>query len=84
MVSRLIGNFHTEMSLHSREVVVAMGATGLVPIENFFNDKREVFQRAVAGKPTYLLRVPASFPADQASDVIVEHLQKAMADAGVL
>ena len=84
MVSRLIGNFHTEMSLHSREVVVAMGATGLVPIENFFNDKREVFQRAVAGKPTYLLRVPVSFPADQASDVIVEHLHKAMADAGVL
>jgi hypothetical protein len=84
MVSRLIGNFHTEMSLHSREVVVAMGATGLVPIETFFNDKREVFERAVAGKPTYLLRVPASFPADQASDVIVEHLQKAMADAGVV
>lgn len=83
MVSRLIGNFHTEMSLHSREVVVAMGATGLVPIETFFADKREVFQRAVAGKPTYLLRVPASFPADQASDVIVEHLHKAMADAGV-
>jgi hypothetical protein len=65
MVSRLIGNFHTEMSLHSREVVVAMGATGLVPIETFFSDKREVFARAVAGKPTYLLRVPASFPADQ-------------------
>ena len=83
MVSRLIGNFYAEMSLHSREVVVAMGTTGLLPIETFFNDKREVFERAVAGKPTYLLRVPASFPADQASDVIVEHLQKAMADAGV-
>jgi len=84
MVSRLIGNFHAEMSLHSREVVVAMGATGLVPIETFFADKREVLARAVAGKPTYLLRVPASYPADQASDVIVEHLQKAMADAGIL
>jgi hypothetical protein len=84
MVSRLIGNFHTEMSLHSREVVVALGATGLVPIEQFFADKREVLSRAVAGKPTYLLRVPASYPADQASDVIVEHLQKAMADAGVI
>jgi hypothetical protein len=84
MVSRLIGNFHAEMSLHSREVVVAMGATGLVPIESLFNDKRTVFAQAVAGKPTYLLRVPASYPADQASDVIVEHLQKAMADAGIL
>jgi hypothetical protein len=72
------------MSLHSREVVVALGATGLVPIEQFFADKREVLSRAVAGKPTYLLRVPASYPADQASDVIVEHLQKAMADAGVI
>jgi hypothetical protein len=84
MVSRLLGNFHAEMHLHSREVVVAMGATGLVPIEQFFADKREVLARAVAGKPTYLLRVPASYPADQASDVIVEHLQKAMADAGVI
>jgi hypothetical protein len=84
MVSRLIGNFHAEMSLHSREVVVAMGATGLVPVETFFDDKRGVLTRAVADKPTYLLRVPASYPADQASDVIVEHLQKAMADAGIL
>jgi hypothetical protein len=84
MVSRLVGNFHAEMSLHSREVVVAMGATGLVPIESFFGDKRAVLARAVAGKPTYLLRVPASMPADHASDVIVEQLQKAMADAGVV
>jgi hypothetical protein len=84
MVSRLIGNFYTEMHIHSREVVVAMGATGLVPIEQFFDDKRQVLARAVAGKPTYLLRVPASYPADQASDVIVEHLQKAMAEAGVV
>ncbi|MCA1670690.1 MAG: hypothetical protein LC799_00280, partial [Actinobacteria bacterium] len=83
MVSRLIGNFHSEMSLHSRELVNALGATGMVPIERHFAEKAEVLTKAIEGKPTFLLRVPVGFPADQASDVIVDHLKKALADSGI-
>ncbi len=83
MVSRLIGNFHREMSLHSRELVNALGATGMVPIERHFAEKAEVLTKALEGAPSFLLRVPVAFPPDQASDVIVDHLKKALADAGI-
>jgi hypothetical protein len=83
MVSRLIGNFHSEMSLHSRELVNALGATGMAPIERHFAEKAEVLTKAIEGKPTFLLRVPVGFPADHASDVIVDHLKKALADSGI-
>ncbi len=83
MVSRLIGNFHREMSLHSRELVNALGATGMVPIERHFAEKAGVLTKALDGIPSFLLRVPVAFPADQASDVIVDHLKKVLADAGV-
>lgn len=83
MVSRIIGNFHCEMSAHSRDVVTALGATGLVPIDQLFAEKADVLVRALNGKPTFLLRVPVTFSADRASDVIVDFLHKAMADSGL-
>lgn len=83
MVSRLIGNFHREMSLHSRELVNALGATGMLPIERHFAEKAEVLAKALTGAPSFLLRVPVGFPPDQASDVIVDHLKKALAEAGI-
>lgn len=83
MVSRLVGNFHCEMALQSREVVTALGATGLVPTERFFGEKAAVLAEAVAGKPCFLLRVPAALSADIASDQIVDHVHKAMAEAGI-
>ncbi len=83
MVSRLIGNFHREMSLHSRELVNALGATGMVPIERHFAEKAEVLTNALDGSPSFLLRVPVAFSADQASDVIVDQLRKTLADVGI-
>lgn len=83
MVSRLVGNFHCEMALASREVVTAMAATNIVPLEVLFGEKADVLAKAVAGKPCHLLRVPAALPADKASDLIVEHVHKAMAEAGL-
>lgn len=76
MVSRMIGNFHAEVSHPSQEVITALGATGLAPIERAFADKAAVLASALANKPAYLLRVPQAFPPDQASDVIVGHLQQ--------
>lgn len=83
MVARLVGNFHAELARHSRDVITALGATGLVPLEQAFADKAAVLQAALAGRPVFLLRVPAAMPADQASDVIVEHLRHVFVAAGV-
>lgn len=75
MVSRMIGNFHAEVPHQSQELITALGATSLYPIERTFGDKARVMQAAMANKPAYLLQVPQSFPPDQASDVIVAELQ---------
>jgi hypothetical protein len=83
MVSRLVGNFHAEIAPHSQAVITALGATGLVPIERYFADKAAVLERALAETPAFLLQVPQAYSPDQASDVIVAHLQEALARAGV-
>ena len=83
MVSRMVGNFHAEISQLSQEVITALGATNLVPLEQMFSAKAAVLDQALADKPTYLLQVPKAFSADQASDIIVQHLQKVLADIGI-
>jgi hypothetical protein len=79
MVSRLIGNFHDELPRHSRDLITALAATGMVPAERFFPEKAAVLARSLNGKPAFLLRVPAAFSADRASDVIVERLLDVLA-----
>jgi hypothetical protein len=74
MVSRLVGNFHSEITRHSQEVLTAMAATGLISLEGFFGEKADVLRTALAGVPVYLLRVPKPWSADKASDRIVEHV----------
>ncbi len=83
MVSRLIGNFNSEMTKHSRVVMTTLGAAGIVPIEKAFSDKAAVLDRALADKPSFLLRVPKVLTPDQASDIIVAHIQKVLVLAGV-
>jgi hypothetical protein len=79
MVSRLVGNFQNELPRHSRELITALAATGMVPAERFFAEKGAVLARSLNGKPAFLLRVPAVFSADRASDVIVERLLEVLA-----
>lgn len=83
MTSRVVGNFHAEMALHSRQVVTALSATGLVPAARFFGEKARVVRAAIADKPCYRLRVPKAMSADEASDVIADHIHKALAEVGV-
>ena len=83
LVSRMVGNFYAELSGPSREVITALGATGFMPIEKLFDRKAQVFSKAVTDKPAFLLRVPAAWSADRASDDIVTHLFKALEAAGV-
>lgn len=76
MVSRMIGNFHAELPQPSRDIITALASTGLAPMEELYGRKSEVLHHALADTPTYLLKVPAAWPADRASDVIVERLME--------
>jgi hypothetical protein len=83
MISRLVGNFYAELPRPSRVIMAAMGAAGLAPVEQAFAEKAAVLDQALEGKPLFLLRVPKSFTPDQASDCIVEKIEKVLAVAGV-
>jgi hypothetical protein len=83
MVSRLVGNFHAETSKHSQEVVTALGACGMVPIERYFGDKADVLRTGLGKTPNYLLQVPQKFSPDKASDAIVEQLEKVIRQLGI-
>jgi hypothetical protein len=83
MVSRIIGNFHSELPGHSRDVITALGATGLVPLERFYGEKQAILTRALGDLPCFWLRVPVTMPADVASDVIVEQLHGIFRTIGI-
>ncbi len=83
MVSRLIGNFNSELPRQSRAAMAALGAAGLVPIEVAFAEKAAVLDGALEGKPAFLLRIPQWIPPDQASDLMVQYIKKVLALAGV-
>jgi hypothetical protein len=83
MIARLIGNFNSELPRQSRVVMTALGAAGLVPVEQTFEEKAAVLDQALGDKPLFLLRVPKALTPDQASDVIVEKIEQVLAIAGV-
>lgn len=83
MVARMVGNFHAELGRQSQELITALAATGLVPIEQTFAEKAAVLDQALEGKPLFILRVPRSLGADEASDAIVAQLHNAFAAAGI-
>jgi len=74
MVARMLGNFHSEMTVHSREIVNLLGAVGMIPLSRIFAEKAVVLEQALTGVPTLLLRVPRRWSADRASDAIVAEL----------
>lgn len=82
MVTRLLGNFSWEMSGDSGALVAALAATGLMPLDEAFSRKARVIERAISGRPTYLMRVPASASADEASGMIVRELYALTAASG--
>ena len=82
MAARMLGNFHIQMTTHSREVLNLLGATGLVPLDDIFGDKATILAKALHNVPAFLLRVPVHYGADQASDVIVDQLAAVTAPLG--
>jgi hypothetical protein len=83
MVSRMVGNFHAEITQHSQQVIAALSASSLLPIETYFGEKAAVLEQALGDTPNFLLRVPQSFSPDQASDAIVAELESVMERVGV-
>jgi hypothetical protein len=79
MVARMLGNFHSEMTVHSREIVNLLGAVGMIPLQDIFAEKAAVLDQALNGIPTFLLRVPRAWTADRASDAIVAELETVFA-----
>jgi hypothetical protein len=82
MVSRMLGNFHIEMTVHSREVLNLLGATGLIPLQDIFADKAAILGKALQNVPTFLLQVPVAYDADRASDAVVDQLAAVTAAFG--
>jgi hypothetical protein len=80
MVDRMLGNFHIEMAGFSQEVVAALGATSIVPLRELFDDKATVLEKALDGRPCYLLQLPSSYAPDQASDEVVRLLDSLLPD----
>jgi hypothetical protein len=78
MTARLTGNFYAEAPEPSKEIIAALGATGMVPLAAVFAEKDAVIASGLGDLPCRLMRVPREISADQASDVIVEHLAKVM------
>jgi hypothetical protein len=74
MVDRLVGNFYSELPVHAHAVLMALTATGMVPMHRSQGAKAAVVESALAGVPCYLLQVPAAWSADRASDEISAHL----------
>ncbi|MET4134674.1 hypothetical protein [Pseudarthrobacter sp. PvP090] len=70
MTSRIIGNFHSELPTVSRRLIEALGASGLVPLEEHFGEKAAVVRRALDGVPCSLLRLPVTWSADRTSDFV--------------
>lgn len=83
MTSKLIGNFNSELPKQSRVVMTALGAAGLVSIDQSFCEKGAVMSKALQDKPAFLLRLPQAMSPDQASDLIVEHIEKIISFAGI-
>jgi hypothetical protein len=79
MVARMLGNFHSEMTVHSREIVNLLGAVGMIPLQDIFAEKAAVLDQALTRIPTFLLRVPRAWTADRASDAIVAELETVLA-----
>jgi hypothetical protein len=72
MAGRVVGNFHSELPTVSRRLVEALGATGLVPLETYFAEKSAVVAKALSSVPCHILKLPAKWSADRASNFVME------------
>jgi hypothetical protein len=85
MAARMLGNWHIEMARHSRDVLTALGASGVLSLDEIFGRKAAILHTALDSSRIALLQVPSAMSADEASDAIVAELRRAvgqLADPG--
>jgi hypothetical protein len=75
LAARLLGNWHIEMARHSRDVLTALGASGVVPLDQIFARKAAILRSALQNARISLMQVPVAMSADVASDEIVARLR---------
>lgn len=78
MAARIVGNFHSELPLVSRRLITALGATGLVPLQEHFAGKAQVVRDALTAVPCHLLRLPVAWSADRASDHVAATVRQVL------
>jgi hypothetical protein len=82
MVERLVGNFHVEMPRFSRDVLVGLAATSQLSLGSFLEEKARVLREALAGLPSFVVRIPSVYSADVASDDIVDVIEQLLVAVG--
>lgn len=70
LVSRCVGNFHSELPRQSRELITAFGATGLSGMQDHFGAKAAVIGKVASTVATGLIRIPAAWPPADAAKAI--------------
>jgi hypothetical protein len=76
MVDRMMGNFQIELAGFSQHVVTGLAATSVIPWRTHVDEKCDILTKALDGRPCHVLQVPSVYSADEASDVIVQLLEK--------
>jgi GT2 family glycosyltransferase len=82
MAARLVGSFHAELPRGARDLVTALAGSGLLSLEQAFADKAAVLRRALADRPTLLLRVPREMRAREAAQAIANAIDLTLETPG--
>jgi hypothetical protein len=83
MATRLVSSFHTKLDRDSRDVVMALSASGLLPLDRYYARKAAILRAGLGDTPCFSLRVPQWMAPDYAATIIVEHLQLVFQSIGI-
>jgi len=76
MVPRLVGNFCCELPEHSRELLFALGGTGLVSLHEWIDTKSTIVRASLTNAALFRLTIPKRYPPDHASETALAFLRQ--------
>jgi hypothetical protein len=83
MATRLVGSVQTKLSSDSRDVITALGASGLMPLERFYARKAATLRAGLGETPCFSLRIPQWMAPDYAATIVVEQLELVFRSIGI-
>jgi hypothetical protein len=83
MATRLVGAFQSKLPNESREIITALGASGLLPLDRFYARKAAAVRAGLGDSPCFSLRVPQWMAPDYAATIVVEHLELVFRSIGI-